>query len=630
MKKVLIKGLVCIFMVSSSIGLMPNMYTKKVQAIEIGSDNGQGLIEATKEDKEWFEKNSIEAGDIKNNNLALNRIKEEYGKESIKNYKNYDAGSQVIPKNNINLYTNETVEDILPTSVDNSKEKFFPPIGDQGSLQSCGSFVTTYYQMSSMFALKNGWDNKTNNNNVFSPKWTYNMASGVNWGTNFIRNFRILKDVGASSWNDFPYSGDANIPANYTEWCTNTEVWKKAAHHKVDIAGKLTIGSSKVGDYINSPNHNGLKKAKKFLNNGYILTYGTSSNFKFKFVKDNPNTDKDDKYINNWVIAETVSGGAHAMTIVGYNDNIWVDINNNGKMEESEMGAFKVANSWGDKWCEDGFAWLAYDSLNKVSAVPDFIGNSDRRESILEKTAYYLEVEDVKTPKLTVQFTIEHPNRTEISSIGLQARDSKDNIIKTKYLEGAFRMPNGEVPISGGLESKEVTFVVDYDNLLEEIYNVEDVVKWEILFEEDKPNETSLKIKDLKLLNQDYKVVATCNENLPDVVSGTEKKYSFNYKINTTTMTKPIISIDEMGIDNDGLFTIYFDGSQKDGRKVHYYLYENNKCIKTSEGKNWGIGKDIYGADIKENGEYIYNLMVKDQYGNFAVSESITVNVKVK
>lgn len=36
------------------------------------------------------------------------------------------------------------------------------------------------------------------------------------------------------------------------------------------------------------------------------------------------------------------------MTLVGYNDNIWVDINGNGIVDNGEKGAFKIANSWGN------------------------------------------------------------------------------------------------------------------------------------------------------------------------------------------------------------------------------------------------------------------------------------------
>ena len=41
------------------------------------------------------------------------------------------------------------------------------------------------------------------------------------------------------------------------------------------------------------------------------------------------------------------SMGSHAVTIVGYDDNKYCDVNGNGIIEECEKGAFNVANSWG-------------------------------------------------------------------------------------------------------------------------------------------------------------------------------------------------------------------------------------------------------------------------------------------
>ena len=39
------------------------------------------------------------------------------------------------------------------------------------------------------------------------------------------------------------------------------------------------------------------------------------------------------------------------MTVLGYNDDIWVDINNNGIVDTGER-AFRIANSWGTGWGE--------------------------------------------------------------------------------------------------------------------------------------------------------------------------------------------------------------------------------------------------------------------------------------
>ena len=49
----------------------------------------------------------------------------------------------------------------------------------------------------------------------------------------------------------------------------------------------------------------------------------------------------------------------HAVTIVGWDDNI--EITNQNK--EKAKGAFLVKNSWGPNWSKDGYCWISYDSF---------------------------------------------------------------------------------------------------------------------------------------------------------------------------------------------------------------------------------------------------------------------------
>ena len=45
-------------------------------------------------------------------------------------------------------------------------------------------------------------------------------------------------------------------------------------------------------------------------------------------------------------------GGCHAMLVVGYSNSI---------------NAFKVVNSWGEDWGDDGFVWIDYAAFENVS-----------------------------------------------------------------------------------------------------------------------------------------------------------------------------------------------------------------------------------------------------------------------
>jgi len=97
----------------------------------------------------------------------------------------------------------------------------------------------------------------------------------------------------------------------------------------------------------------------------YIFSWVTSS------VGNDPATTADDAFNGQYIATyeKNTAQGLHAMTVVGYNDNIWCDLNGNGIVDAGEKGAFKIANSWGNYW-NSGFIWITYDSLCTVSAVP--------------------------------------------------------------------------------------------------------------------------------------------------------------------------------------------------------------------------------------------------------------------
>jgi len=56
------------------------------------------------------------------------------------------------------------------------------------------------------------------------------------------------------------------------------------------------------------------------------------------------------------------------MSIVGYDDSIWCDINGNGVAEAAEKGAFKVANSWGTGWGHEGDCYIPAAYLEKYGS----------------------------------------------------------------------------------------------------------------------------------------------------------------------------------------------------------------------------------------------------------------------
>ncbi|MCY1015825.1 Calx-beta domain-containing protein [Pyxidicoccus sp. MSG2] len=292
---------------------------------------------------------------------------------------------------------------VLPSHVDNSVLDFFPPIRSQGSIGSCTAWATTYYQLSHTVALMYGWDAKhsTDNTRLFSPKWTYNFINnGVDEGSYISSAYSLLARQGATSWANIPYD------SNYTAWPVDPAVWRGALPFRANPVQYIS--------QVSTPD--GLQRVKELLANGYVLVYGTYVNsWQSMSIKNDPSTPDDDafagKYVTYW---QNGYNGSHAMTIVGYDDTIWADINKNNVVDPGEKGALRIANSWGTGWNEGGFTWMAYDALRAVSAVTG--GPSTGRVPIFQgDSVYHLTVRPNYTPKLVAEVKVNHLRRNQLA-----------------------------------------------------------------------------------------------------------------------------------------------------------------------------------------------------------------------
>ncbi|PWB78987.1 MAG: hypothetical protein C3F08_07645 [Candidatus Methylomirabilota bacterium] len=335
----------------------------------------------------------------------------------------------------------------LPDSVDNSTQTFFPPIGDQGELNSCLPFATTYYQLSYMSALVREPQVLT----VYSPKWTYNMINGGdNVGTQAIDAYNLLEKHGAATLAEFPYDGD------YRAWCLTTSAWQNA----------LSTRTYPFQYLYNAGTDAGIEQIKELLTNGYIPVFGTFiMSWQGQIIMDDPATTDDDSEVGK-AIGYFVNGeqGSHAMTVVGYNDAVWSDVNGNMVIDPGEKGAFKIVNSWGSSWQDNGFIWLAYDALRSVSAVPD--GPSEGRE-----TAFQMDLAFVMTPRvgyspsMVAEFTVNHGRRSQLA-MSLGTSDLASTSPTEIWNPAAIFYQGGAYAFNGTSEAVDGTFVFDATDLL--------------------------------------------------------------------------------------------------------------------------------------------------------------------
>ena len=203
----------------------------------------------------------------------------------------------------------------LPPSVDLSDK--LPPVGNQGMQQSCVAWAVAYALKSYQEKVESGQQFK------FSPSFIYNQINnGQNAPTYVTDALNVLSQQGVCPYDEMPY--------NQNDWLS------KPSDQSKNDAKKFRI------DYWRKINHTDIKEVKAHLAAGYPVVIGATVS---------------DQFINNgkeiWKDPGTPEGG-HCMLLVGYDDS---------------KNAFKVMNSWGPEWGDNGFGWIDYTLFTNPQVI---------------------------------------------------------------------------------------------------------------------------------------------------------------------------------------------------------------------------------------------------------------------
>lgn len=463
----------------------------------------------------------------------------------------------------------------LPSSVDLSTSVYFPSIGNQGNIGSCTAWATTYYQFTYEANKLNNII--TTNGNTYSPTWTYNFTNcGVDGGSYIDDAYNVLKRQGALSLSEMPYNKNAYSFA----WSTNTQAMKDALKTRVSAVDRVTIPST--GTCITSNQDSDLIAAKTLLNDGKVFVVRTYADNYFCW-----STKKSFNRPNDLVIYRaTYADGGHAMTVVGYDDNICCDVNGNGTIEDCERGAFKVANSWGSDWGNDGYVWVLYDALNAVSAnnINDWESKkSGERVSIFHKddmegnVFFYVNIKNFKIGMVGL-LTINASNKNKLSAMvtrgDSQANSLHDNITYFYNNNIKYYINKAEaVPFNG-------TLVLDYTDLLNPINLCSYGFYYGLKINNHSSTSTDV------FTNISYKIVdnlfnTICNFNIPSTLS------NGGYQILSQKMQlkKGDVNYDGVITAEDVQYLMDYVLGANELSNVQYYLgdYDNDGRVNTTD-----------------------------------------------
>jgi hypothetical protein len=262
----------------------------------------------------------------------------------------------------------------LPRSVDLSDK--MPPPGQQGKQNSCVAWSIAYGVKSYQEKLEEGNSyfsgGYLNYDAVFSPAYIYNQANGErDGGLLFEVALNLLRDQGAPKMSVMGY--------NEQDYLTRPTPFQKEQAKKYRIAEWDAVD-------LNNPNlKERIFNVKTMLNAGLPVIFGAT-------VDEGFNADGMAgvrPFI--WSVSKGNIAGRHAMVAVGYDD---------------DLGAFKVLNSYGAEWGNNGYLWITYDHfvqvVNEAYIARDALNPPERPDAAPPQ-----ETVDVPGPAMMAGFTLD-------------------------------------------------------------------------------------------------------------------------------------------------------------------------------------------------------------------------------
>jgi C1A family cysteine protease len=207
-----------------------------------------------------------------------------------------------------------------------------PPVQDQGKEGSCCAFACAYAARSYLLHKDQGLPYADDTGYIdplklFSPEFLFNIAKepgGMDCektGMKLVNALNFIKEKGVTSWSAMPYSS--------TNGCTtmpDTAQLQNASFFKVrKVENIAAIDVSTI---------------KKILINRNPIVFSAKIDAGFMQLGNG---------VWNKTILPELDG--HAMVLCGWDDT---------------RQAYKVMNSWGTAWGENGFGWIGYAHFSKV------------------------------------------------------------------------------------------------------------------------------------------------------------------------------------------------------------------------------------------------------------------------
>lgn len=348
----------------------------------------------------------------------------------------------------------------LPDSVDNSQHPWFRPIFSQEVYPNCMQSTSIAYNFT--YEINRLRDLPADTSiNQYTTHFAWNFFNGGNgwYGVNYLFTMDVLKHHGNPTVEEYGgmYTGGGE------RWMSGYNEWYNAMNNRINGARKIYVGD----EY-------GLLVLKHWLyhhldssESGGLASFIACSPYSLKRLPDGtPNAGK-------FTVTEFCPEASHGMTIVGYNDSIRYDYNEDGlytndidlngdgviNVRDWEIGGVKFCNSYGNNWADSGFCYMMYKTL-----ADDF-----SEGGIWTNTVHIIDAKESHHTPLTCKVSLNHNYRERIrvrAGISSDLQSAKPDYIHDYTIfnyQGGWHYMQGNDTTP---EHKNIEFALDLTPLL--------------------------------------------------------------------------------------------------------------------------------------------------------------------
>ena len=408
-------------------------------------------------------------------------------------------------------YKNANLAD-LPWKINNADLPFFRPIFNQEGA-SCGQASGVGYNFTYEINCARGVDALLPENQ-YPTHFAYNwMNGGYGWrGVSYFHSFDLLKKNGSPSVSSYGgmYEGGPS------RWMSGFDKYYSAMLNRIKEVYAINVTTPEglltlkhwLFDHLGESEYGGVASFYTGLLNMRTLATGTPEEGKHV-------------YIEWWPEA------THALTIVGFNDSIRFDINQDGfytndidinddgvvDMKDWEIGALLFANSYGNNWADSGYCYMMYRSL-----ALDY-----GQGGIWNGEVHVLKVEDTYDPLLTMKVKLNYNSRENLKLVvGVNSENTDNYPIHTMEFpilnfQGSSQPLQG-LPISDTLDPYIMELELDVSELLSYVENGDNARYFIQIIENDPVNSGEGEILYFSLIDRTGNINEIVFDELPSAI----------------------------------------------------------------------------------------------------------------